>query len=469
MRLETKVTYKNMAKKKIAYFCTECGVESSKWVGKCLSCGTWGSIKEIDVTVKPNSRDNFSPNVDSPFTSSFPTKISEIKQEQFSRINVGYEEVNRVLGGGIVPGSLILLGGEPGIGKSTLALQLAIKSKHLKTLYVSGEESSEQIKLRADRLGSTDEECYVLAETSLEQIILHATDTNPDFVVIDSIQTLYTNTIEATAGGISQIRECAAVLLRYAKQTGTPVFIIGHITKDGTIAGPKILEHIVDVVLQFEGDTNNIFRLLRGIKNRFGAANEIGVFEMRTEGLVEVDNPSEILLSHYDEPLSGVAVGATTDGARSYLIETQALVGAAAYGTPQRTTTGFDAKRLSMLLAVIEKRLNFRMGTQDVFLNIAGGFKVNDPGLDISVVAAILSSALDKAIDSDLCFAGEMGLSGEIRPAARLEQRIAEAKRLGFQRIIVSGYAKSSLKDRKYGIEIIYVNKIEELARSVFN
>ncbi|MFI3268672.1 MAG: DNA repair protein RadA [Rikenellaceae bacterium] len=458
-----------MAKKKTTFFCTECGVESSKWVGKCISCGTWGSVKEINITAKPNTRENFSPSVGGVLGVNVPVKISEIKQEQFTRINVGYEEVNRVLGGGIVPGSLILLGGEPGIGKSTLALQLTIKAEHLKTLYVSGEESSEQIKLRADRLGSSNEECYVLAETSLEQILQHAVDSEPDLIVIDSIQTLYTDTIESTAGGISQIRECAALLLRYAKQSGTPVFIIGHITKDGTIAGPKILEHIVDVVLQFEGDTNNIFRLLRGIKNRFGAANEIGVFEMRSEGLIEVENPSEILLSHYDEPLSGVAVGATTDGARSYLIETQALVGNAAYGTPQRTTTGFDAKRLSMLLAVIEKRLNFRMGTKDVFLNIAGGFRVNDPGLDISVVAAILSSALDKAISSDLCFAGEMGLSGEVRPAGRLEQRISEAKRLGFKRIVVSGYAKSSLKNRNYGIEILYVNKIEELARTVFN
>lgn len=458
-----------MAKKKTTFFCTECGVESAKWNGKCSSCGAWNTIKEINITVKPNQRESFSPKGGGIMGTSAPTKISEIQRERFKRIDVGYTEVNRVLGGGIVPGSLILLGGEPGIGKSTLALQLAIKAGHLKTLYVSGEESSEQIKLRADRLGATNEECYVLAETLLENILQHAVDNEPDLIVIDSIQTLYTDTIESTAGGISQIRECAALLLRYAKQTSIPVFIIGHITKDGTIAGPKILEHIVDVVLQFEGDTNNIFRLLRGIKNRFGAANEIGVFEMRSEGLIEVDNPSEILLSHYDEPLSGVAVGATTDGARSYLIETQALVGNAAYGTPQRTTTGFDAKRLSMLLAVIEKRLNFKMGTKDVFLNIAGGFKVSDPGLDISVVAAILSSALDKAIESDLCFAGEMGLSGEIRPASRLEQRISEAKRLGFKRIIISGYAKINFENRNHGIKIIYVNKIEELARAVFN
>lgn len=458
-----------MAKKKTTFFCTECGIETPKWNGKCLSCGEWNTIKEINITVKPNRKENFSPNINGGVGSSFPTKISEIKHENFTRIDVGYEEVNRVLGGGIVPGSLILLGGEPGIGKSTLSLQLAIKAKHLKTLYVSGEESAEQIKLRADRLGATNQECYVLAETSLELILQHAIDCDPNFIVIDSIQTLYTDTIDSSAGGISQIRECAALLLRYAKQTGKPIFIIGHITKDGTIAGPKILEHIVDVVLQFEGDTNNIFRLLRGIKNRFGASNEVGVFEMRSEGLVEVNNPSEILLSHYDEPLSGIAVGATTDGARSYLIETQALVGNAAYGTPQRTTTGFDGKRLSMLLAVIEKRLNFRMGTKDVFLNIAGGFKVSDPGLDISVVSAILSSSLDKAIADDLCFAGEMGLSGEIRPASRTDQRVSEAERLGFKKIIISGYAKKSIKNRDYKIKIIYVNKIEELARALFN
>lgn len=458
-----------MAKLKKAFFCTSCGVEMPKWNGRCTSCGEWNTIAEMTVTPKASSRASFSPSTGNISGVSVPIKLSAIKERSLTRIDMGYEEVNRVLGGGLVPGSLVLLGGEPGIGKSTLALQLAIRASHLKTLYVSGEESPEQIKLRAERLGSKDEECYVLAETSLEIILQHAVDTSPQLIIIDSIQTLFTESTESYAGGISQIRECAALLLRYAKQTSTPIFIIGHITKDGSIAGPKILEHIVDVVLQFEGDTNNIYRLLRGIKNRFGATSEIGVFEMRSEGLTEVDNPSEILLSHYNEPLSGIAVGATMDGARPYLIETQALAGNAAYGTPQRTTTGFDSKRLSMLLAVIEKRLNFRMGTKDVFLNMAGGFKVSDPGLDIAVAASILSSTLDKAIDRDMCFAGELGLSGEVRPASRTEQRIMEASRLGFKRIIVSGYAKNSLKKIKANIEIIYVNKIEELARVLFS
>lgn len=459
-----------MAKTKTTFVCTECGVESPKWFGRCTSCGAWNTLKEFNVGTnsKPQFNSGFSSDKRNPLGVAVPQKISEIKESRVERIDVGYGEVNRVLGGGLVPGSLVLLGGEPGIGKSTLALQLAIKASHLKSLYVSGEESCEQIKLRADRLGATSEECYILAETSLENILQTAEDSAPDIIIIDSIQTIHTDGVDSSSGGITQIRECTALLLRYAKQTATPVFIIGHITKDGTIAGPKILEHMVDVVLQFEGDTNNVYRLLRSIKNRFGATNEIGVFEMKNEGLVEVSNPSEILLSHYEELLSGIAVGATMDGLRPYLIETQALVNTSSYGNPQRTTTGFDAKRLSMLLAVIEKRLNFKMGTKDVFLNIAGGFKVSDPGLDIAIIAAILSSVLDKAIDKDICFAGEMGLSGEVRPASRTEQRVMEASRHGFKKIVVSAYAKGALKKKKYDIEIIYVSKIDELARCVF-
>lgn len=457
-----------MAKVKKSFFCKNCGVEASKWLGRCPSCGEWNTYVEEIVSKEPK-RPSFggAVGVGGHAERAKPIILSDIQQSDLVRIDMGYEEVNRVLGGGLVPGSLVLLGGEPGIGKSTLSLQLAMRATNLRTLYVSGEESPQQIKIRAERLGVSNDNCYVLAETSLDAIMVQLQELNPDMVVIDSIQTLYTDGIDSSPGGISQIRECAALLLRYAKETLTPVFIIGHITKDGTIAGPKILEHIVDVVFQFEGDTNNIYRLLRSIKNRFGATSEIGVFEMRTEGLVEVSNPSEILLSHHDEPLSGIAIGATMDGARPYLIEVQSLVGGAAYGTPQRTTTGFDMKRLSMLLAVVEKRLNLKMGTKDVFLNIAGGFKVSDPGLDMAVVAAVVSSLLDKALPSDICFAGEIGLSGEVRPASRTESRIIEAARLGFKRILVSSYAKKALGHTKFDIEVIYVSKVEEVARAI--
>ena len=459
-----------MAKVKTSFFCKVCGNESPKWLGRCPACGEWNSFVE-EVTVRENkgSRISFSSQPGNRREAVRPVTLSEIEQSDLQRIDMYYPEVNRVLGGGLVPGSLILLGGEPGIGKSTLSLQLALHTKALKILYVSGEESPQQIKIRAERLQEQNDNCFILAETSLEMILEQMKHLKPQMVIIDSIQTLYTETIDSSPGGIAQIRECAALLLRYAKETLTPVFIIGHITKDGTIAGPKILEHIVDVVLQFEGDTNNIYRLLRGIKNRFGATSEIGVFEMRNEGLIEVSNPSEILLSHYDEPLSGIAVGATIDGIRPYLIETQALAGGAAYGTPQRTTTGFDIKRLSMLLAVIEKHLNIRMSAKDVFLNIAGGFKVSDPGLDMAVVAAILSSALDSPIPTDICFAGEIGLSGEIRPAGRTEARIGEASRLGFKRIVVSEYVRKALGTRHQSIEIIYVGRVEELVRKIFS
>ena len=454
-----------MAKVKKAYFCRECGFEAPKWLGKCPSCGQWDTFtEEVIAKATPSSAVSVAVG-DMPHLP--PQRVSEIERSSHRRLDLQNGEVNRVLGGGLVPGSLVLLGGEPGIGKSTLSLQLALTSHGLKTLYVSGEESAEQIKMRAERIGIGNEECYIYSETLLENILMQIKQHQPDIVVIDSIQTIYTETIDSSAGSVSQIRECAASLLKYAKTTGTSIFIIGHITKDGAIAGPKILEHIVDVVLQFEGDSNNVNRILRGIKNRFGATFEIGVFEMNDKGLRVVDNPSEILLSHYDEPLSGIAVGASVDGIRPYLIEVQALVSNAAYGTPQRNATGFDTRRMSMLLAVLEKRVGMKMFQKDVFLNFAGGFKVADPGLDLAVVASIVSSYYDRAIAEGVCCAGEIGLSGEVRPAPRTEQRVSEANRLGFRRIIVSGFLRKTLKVPK-GIEVVYINNIGELPPALF-
>lgn len=452
-----------MAKVKKAYFCRECGFEAPKWLGKCPACGEWNSFTE-EVIAKPASA---SASVVSNAPQSAPQRVTEIKPASHQRLDMCNAEVNRVLGGGLVPGSLVLLGGEPGIGKSTLSLQLALTAHSLRTLYVSGEESAEQIGMRAERLGIGNEECYIYAETLLENILLQIEQQKPDVVVIDSIQTIFTQTIDSSAGSVSQIRECAASLLKYAKTTGTSIFIIGHITKDGTIAGPKILEHIVDVVLQFEGDGNNVYRILRGIKNRFGATFEIGVFEMLDSGLRAVENPSEILLSHYDEPLSGIAVGASVDGVRPYLIEVQALVTNAAYGTPQRNATGYDSRRMSMLLAVLEKRVGMKMYQKDVFLNFAGGFRVADTGLDLSIVAAVISSYYDRAILDGICCAGEVGLSGEVRPAPRSEQRISEAARLGFRKIIVSGFLRKGIKAPK-GIEVVYINNIGELPPALF-
>ena len=454
-----------MAKVKKAYFCKNCGFEAPKWLGKCPACGEWNSFTE-EIIAK-ESGGSVPALVAGGMPASRPQRVRDIRESDRRRIDIGNREVNRVLGGGLVPGSLILLGGEPGIGKSTLSLQIALAANGLRTLYVSGEESAEQIKMRAARIGIGNDECLVYPETLLENIVAQITEQQPDVVVIDSIQTIYTELIESSAGSVSQIRECAATLLKYAKSTGTSIFIIGHITKDGTIAGPKILEHIVDVVLQFEGDSNNIYRILRGNKNRFGATFEIGVFEMLESGLRGVDNPSEILLTHYEEPLSGIAVGAAADGVRPYLIEVQALVSGAAYGTPQRTATGFDAKRMSMLLAVVEKLLGRKMFQKDVFLNFARGFKVADPGLDLSVVAAVVSSYYDRPVGEGICCAGEIGLSGEIRPAPRTEQRISEAARLGFRRIIVSGYLPKGSK-RPEGIEIVGINSITELPRALF-
>ncbi len=452
-----------MAKVKKAYFCKNCGFEAPKWLGRCPACGEWNTFAEEVISAASTPSKSVAGNV----AQSRPQRVSEIQRSELRRLDLQNVEVNRVLGGGLVPGSLILLGGEPGIGKSTLSLQLALTPHGLKTLYVSGEESPEQIQMRAERLGMGNEECYIYSETLLENIINQLNEYQPDIVVIDSIQTIYTEMLDSSAGSVSQIRECAATLLKYAKQHSTSIFIIGHITKDGAIAGPKILEHIVDVVLQFEGDGNNVYRILRGIKNRFGATFEIGVFEMLDNGLRSVENPSEILLSHYEEPLSGIAVGASVDGLRPYLIEVQALVSSAAYGTPQRNAMGYDPRRMGMLLAVLEKRVGMKMFQKDVFLNFAGGFRVSDPGLDLAIIAAVISSYYDRAVLDGICCAGEVGLSGEVRPAPRTEQRISEAARLGFRKIIVSGFLRKTIKVPK-GIEVIYINNIGELPPALF-
>lgn len=455
-----------VAKVKEVFFCKECGSEQPKWFGRCPDCGAWGSAASESVVLGKSGSSLVAQSITGERVA--PVAVSKVTYDQSSRIDMGMEEVNRVLGGGLVEGSLVLLGGEPGIGKSTLSLQLSLINKELKTLYVSGEESASQIKLRAERLGGGDSEnCLILTETSVDNIVAHIKNEMPQMVIIDSIQTLYSEGLGNSPGGVSQIRECAGQLLRVAKQTRIPMFIIGHITKDGSIAGPKILEHIVDVVLQFEGDSNHIYRVLRGIKNRFGATSEIGVFEMRSEGMVEIHNPSAVLLTHFDEELSGIAVGAAIEGVRSYLIETQALVSGAAYGVAQRSATGFDSRRLNMLLAVIEKRIGYKMQTKDVFLNIAGGFKVNDPGLDMAIVACVMSSALDISIPKNVAFAGEIGLSGEVRPASRTDARVAEAARLGFKKIVVSKYAQSAQLSKIKGIEIVYISKVEEIVKRV--
>lgn len=452
-----------MAKVKRAYFCTSCGNETAKWMGRCPACGEWNTITEHIVQKESSSIASRVASV----PKAEPRKVQDITSEVTRRIATGNGELDRVLGGGIVPGSLILLGGEPGIGKSTLSLQLALTANGLVTLYVSGEESAEQIKMRATRIGIRNEECTVFTETLLENIVAQIEEQRPDIVIIDSIQTISTDLVESSPGSVTQVRECAATLLKVAKSTGIAIFIIGHITKDGSIAGPKILEHIVDVVLQFEGDGNHTYRILRGIKNRFGATFEIGVFEMRDSGLREVANPSEILLTHYDEPLAGCSIGAAVDGLRPYLIEVQALVSGAAYGTPQRSATGFDQRRLNMLLAVLEKRVGMKMFQKDVFLNFAGGFKIADTGMDLAIIAAIISSYYDRPLMEGVCCAGEIGLSGEVRPAPRTEQRIMEAKRLGFKRIVVSSFAEKGIKTPK-GIEVVYIASIEQLPKALF-
>lgn len=453
-----------MAKTKSMYVCQNCGAESVKWLGKCPACGEWNTYVEERITKDTSARSGL---VDIS-RHAVPTLLKEIESSNERRIDTQINEVNRILGGGVVPGSLILLGGEPGIGKSTLALQLALGLKHIKVLYISGEESARQVKLRADRINKDNQECLILNETLLDNIITQAQNTAPELIIIDSIQTLYSDTIESSPGSVSQVRETAASLLRYAKTTGVPVILIGHITKDGSIAGPKVLEHIVDVVLQFEGDNNFMYRILRSAKNRFGATSEIGIFEMQNTGLVEVTNPSEILLSHRDEALSGIAIAATIDGARPFLIETQALVSTAAYGTPQRSTTGFDSRRLNMLLAVLEKRAGFKLATKDVFLNIAGGLKVNDPAIDLAIISSILSSTFDTSIAGTTCFAAEVGLSGEIRPVNRLDQRISEAQKLGMNKMFISKYNTKGLEVKPQDIKLIPIGKVEELVKGLF-
>jgi DNA repair protein RadA/Sms len=452
-----------MSKIKTAFFCQNCGAQYARWQGQCNSCKEWNTI--VEEVVQKAEKTSWKDDDPKSKRVSKPLKIDEIDSSEEIRMDTLDGELNRVLGGGIVPGSLILLGGEPGIGKSTLLLQISLKLP-FRTLYVSGEESQKQIKMRAERITKNSNNCFILTETKTHHIFRQIQDTEPDIVVIDSIQTLQTDTIESSAGSISQVRECTAELIRFAKETGVPVILIGHITKDGTIAGPKILEHMVDTVLQFEGDRNHMYRILRSLKNRFGSTSELGIYEMHGGGLREVTNPSEILISHHEESLSGTAIATTLEGMRPLMIEIQALVSTAVYGTPQRSTTGYNAKRLNMLLAVLEKRAGFRLGTKDVFLNVTGGISVDDPAIDLAVVAAILSSNEDIPVGKDFCFAGEVGLSGEIRPVNRVDQRIQEAEKLGFASIFVSKYNKISRKNT--AIKIRLVSRIEDVAGELF-
>lgn len=458
-----------MAKSKTYFFCSECGYQSSTWLGKCPECGKWNTFTEEVVKAESGKR-----KVESRQLQSAPKRIQDISTSETVRIATGCGEFDRVLGGGIVPGSLLLLGGEPGIGKSTLLLQTALSIPGKKILYVSGEESEQQIKMRADRLTENGEqrtenrELYVVSETVTQRIMEHIDAVQPDILIVDSIQTICTETIDSSAGSISQIRECTTEFQRYAKESGVPVLLVGHITKDGNLAGPKVMEHIVDCVLQFEGDRNYGYRMLRSLKNRFGSTAEIGIFEMQGDGLREVENPSEFLLSQRDETLSGCAVAATLEGARPMFIEVQSLVSSAVYGTPQRNANGFDFRRLSMLLAVLEKRCGFKLGAKDVFLNIAGGIRVSDPAIDLAVACSVLSSNVDMPISPRYCFAAEMGLSGEVRSVSRVEHRIAEADRLGFEKIFVSKYNARSLNKKRFGIEIVEVSVIEDAFRALF-
>ena len=451
-----------MVKVKTTFFCQNCGAQSAQWMGKCKACNEWNTIVE-EVVSKTLKENNWK--TDTTQRANKAQNIQEISLENEPRIDTGDKELNRVLGGGIVHGSLVLLGGEPGIGKSTLLLQVALRLQH-KVLYVTGEESDKQIRMRAERLGVKESLCHILTETNTQNIFQQIVAVQPDLLVVDSIQTLQTNSIDSSAGSISQIRECTAELMKFAKESSTPVLLIGHINKDGHIAGPKVLEHMVDVVLQFEGDRNHVYRILRANKNRFGSTAELGIYEMQSQGLREVSNPSEILISQKDEALSGVAISATMEGVRPLMIETQALVSSAVYGTPQRSATGFDLRRLSMLLAVLEKRCGFKLGAKDVFLNITGGIKVDDPAIDLGVVCAILSSNVDMAINDKSCFAAEVGLSGEIRPVNRCDQRIQEAEKLGFERIFISKYNKVNPQD--YNVQVVTVGKMEEVFKALF-
>lgn len=453
-----------MAKIRSAFFCQNCGYEAPKWLGKCPSCGEWNTFVEEVIEKNIPSVVAFSNST----RNAKPQAIHTIDQQEHERIILSDPELNRVLGGGLVPGSLLLFGGEPGIGKSTLLLQVAISEENLSILYVSGEESEQQIKMRAERIGLKNKNCFILTETNIQNIFKQTELVQPKMLVIDSIQTLYSSQIESSPGSISQVRECTAQLLRYAKQTGVPVFLIGHITKEGSLAGPKVLEHMVDTVLQFEGDRNHVYRLLRTIKNRFGSTNELGIYEMLGSGLRHVENPSEILITNTDNSLSGISIGATMEGLRPMLIEIQALVSSAAYGTPQRSSTGFDTKRLNMLLAVMEKRCGFKLGAKDVFLNVVGGIKVDDPAIDLAVVAAVLSSNADLPIPMSVALSAEVGLSGEIRPVNRIDQRIYEAEKLGFKKIVVSKYNKG-IDPTKFNIEIIQCGRIDEVVRALFS
>lgn len=452
-----------MAKTKTTFFCQNCGSQFSKWQGQCSSCKEWNTISE-EVIQKAEKSSWKTAETNSQRVAK-PLKISEIEASSEVRLNTLDKELNRVLGGGLVPGSLTLLGGEPGIGKSTLMLQIALQLP-FKTLYVSGEESVQQIKMRADRIHPDSTNCFILTETKTQHIFRQIETNKPDIVVIDSIQTLHSDYIESSPGSISQIRECTTELIKFAKETSTPVILIGHITKDGNIAGPKILEHMVDTVLQFEGDRNHVYRILRSQKNRFGSTNELGIYEMQGNGLREVHNPSEILISKNKEDLSGTTIASTIEGMRPLMIEIQALVSSAVYGTPQRSTTGFNAKRLNMLLAVLEKRAGFKLGAKDVFLNVTGGITVDDPAIDLAVVAAVLSSNIDIAIDKSMCFAAEIGLAGEVRPVTRIDQRIIEAEKLGFTSIIISKHCK--LPKTNYKINIIGVAKVHDVVHHLF-
>ena len=452
-----------MAKDKKVFLCNECGYDSPKWAGKCPACGAWNSF--VEKSIRKDSAVHAA--LPGGGGSARPVPIDEVSTDELPRIDTHDKELNRVLGGGLVPGSLVLLGGEPGIGKSTLVLQTVLRLGDRRVLYVSGEESVQQIKLRAERIEYSKSNCMIVCETRLETIFEHIKECSPELIIIDSIQTMSSEAVDSSPGSVAQIRECTAMLLKYAKESNTPIVLIGHITKEGAIAGPKILEHIVDVVLQFEGDNRGTYRLLRSIKNRFGSTSELAVFEMTGKGLREVSNPSEMLIPMHDEGLSGVAVSAMLDGTRPFLIEVQSLVSTAAYGTPQRSATGFDVRRLNMLLAVLEKRAGFKLSVKDVFLNMAGGLKVSDPACDLAVVSAVLSSSFDFALPSDVCFAGEVGLSGEIRPGAQTDRRIIEASRLGFRKIYVSAFSSlEGVEGQK--IEVVKVADVPALCRSLF-
>ncbi len=454
----------SMAKNKTAWFCKECGYESPKWVGKCSSCGSWNTFVEEVIVANTHK-----PAYGGEATKNRPVLIHSLETQQTPRLDLRSQELNRVLGGGLVPGSMVLIGGEPGIGKSTLVLQLSLRLKDVPILYVSGEESYHQLKMRADRIGISNQHCHILAETNLDNILNHAKELKPAFVVIDSIQTIASSRADSSPGSVTQIRESTAEMLQFAKSNNTPFLLIGHITKEGSIAGPKILEHMVDAVLQFEGDQHNLYRILRAIKNRFGSTSEIGIFEMQHKGLREIHNPSELLLTHRDEEISGISVAASMEGNRSILIETQALVSSAAYGNPQRSSIGMDVKRLNMLLAVLEKRVGFKLASKDVFLNLAGGVKSQDPSIDLAALAAVLSSDLNIPINQHVCFAGEVGLSGEVRPVARIEQRITEAQKLGFRKIFLSKYHESSLDTKKYQIPIRFIGQVNVMFKELFS